>query len=40
MSEYRALKGIKIKTFATDLSNAAAEGQVFFSTASQFNALN
>jgi len=39
MSEYRALKGIKIKTFATDLSNAAAEGQVFFSTASNFNAL-
>jgi hypothetical protein len=39
MSEYKALKGIKIKTFATDLSGESAEGQVFFSTASQFNAL-
>jgi hypothetical protein len=33
MSEYKALKGIKIKTFATDLSSESAEGQVFFSTA-------
>jgi len=33
MSEYKALKGIKIKTFATDLSGESAEGQVFFSTA-------
>ena len=39
MSEYKALKGIKIKTFATDLSGAAAEGQVFFSTATQFQGL-
>ncbi len=33
MSEYKALKGKKIKTFATDLVNEQAEGQVFFSTA-------
>ena len=39
MSEYKALKGIKIKTLSTDLSGEAAEGQVFFSTATQFNAL-
>ena len=39
MSEYRNLRGKKIKTFATDLNNEAAEGQVFFSTASPFNDL-
>ena len=39
MSEYRNFRGKKIKTFATDLANEQAEGQVFFSTASQFNAL-
>ena len=33
MSEYRTLKGRKIKTFATDLSGEGAEGQLFFSTA-------
>ena len=27
MSEYRNLKGRKVKTFATDLSGATAEGQ-------------
>ena len=29
MSEYRNLRGKRIKTFATDLGNAQAEGQVF-----------
>ena len=39
MSEYRNLRGKKIKTFATDLANEQAEGQIFFSTASQFQGL-
>ena len=33
MSEYKTLKGKRVKTFATDLDNKEAEGQIFFSTA-------
>lgn len=32
MSEYKNLRGKRIKTFATDLDNVQAEGQIFFSS--------
>ena len=34
MTDYKTLKGKRVKTFATDLDNEQAEGQIFFSTAS------
>ena len=32
MTDYKTLKGKRIKTFATDLDNEQAEGQIFFSS--------
>jgi hypothetical protein len=32
MTDYKTLKGKRIKTFATDLDNVQAEGQIFFSS--------
>ena len=34
MTTYKNIHGKRVKTFATDLDNAEAEGQIFFSTAS------
>jgi len=34
MTTYKNIHGKRVKTFATDLGNAEAEGQIFFSTAS------
>ena len=37
MTDYKTIRGKKIKTFATDLGNDQAEGQIFYSeTANQF----
>ena len=34
MTTYKSIHGKRVKTFATDLDNTEAEGQIFFSTAS------